>query len=425
MEKRILIEHVNVFNGHDAALTHDASIVVEGGIVAEILTGEVSREGFDEVVDGGGRTAIPGLIDSHAHIGMSAPHGQFETLRPDEIAVRSVAFARDMVSRGFTTIRDAGGLVYGLKASIDAGIVPGPRIFPSHACISQTCGHADFRTDRSQERHPDGSIMASTMRNGGLVLADGVPEVMRAVRDQLFLGASQIKIMAGGGLSSKFDHLYTTQYTFEELKAAVDCASDYGTYVMAHIYTPRCMQRAAKAGVKSFEHATLMDEETARIIKDNGIWVCTCPQFGSTVKREGMEAPKASGHQIPIEFMQNAERQSTELINRFDIPLVYGTDASDKIDYVAMRQHGDIRLFQKRFGDLKTLRALTGNAGELYKLCTYQHPYPDGEIGRLEAGSYADLLLVDGNPVEDVTLLAEQDNIRFVMKNGVAYKNTL
>lgn len=425
MEKRILIEHVNVFNGHDAALKKDASIVVTGGFVTEVLTGEVSREGFDEIIDGGGRTAIPGLIDSHAHIGMSAPHGLFETLRPDEIAVRSVAFARDMVSRGFTTIRDAGGMVYGLKASIDGGIVPGPRIFPSHACISQTCGHADFRTDRSQERHPDGSIMASTMRNGGMILADGVAEVMRAVRDQLFLGASQIKIMAGGGLSSKFDHLYTTQYTFEELKAAVDCASDYGTYVMAHIYTPKCMQRAARAGVKSFEHAQLMDEETARIIRDNGIWVCTCPQFGSAIPRQGTEAPKASGHQIPIEFMQNAERQSTELIERFDIPIVFGTDASDDPDYVARRQHGDITLFEKRFGSLKTLRALTGNAGELYGLCTYQHPYPDGKIGRLEAGAYADLLLVDGDPVEHVSVLADQANIRFVMKDGTVYKNTL
>ena len=130
-------------------------------------------------------------------------------------------------------------------------------------CISQTCGHADERRSRADERLGDGSYTAMAMRNGGMVIADGVPEVMRAVRQQLFLGASQIKIMAGGGLSSKFDNFYTTQYTFEELKAAVDCASDYGTYVMTHIYTPECMQRAAKAGVRSFEHATLMDEETA------------------------------------------------------------------------------------------------------------------------------------------------------------------
>lgn len=422
---KLLIEHVNVFDGYHETLTEGASIVVEDGLVRDILQEPVGHEDFAQVIDGGGRTAMPGMADSHAHLGMSAPQGKFETLRMDELAIRSTRFAREMLERGFTTVRDAGGVVYGLKATIDEGFIPGPRIFPSHACISQTCGHADFRSNRAQERLPNGEHTAPQMRTGGMVLADGVDQVMRAVRDQLFLGASQIKLMTGGGLSSKFDHLYTAQYTFEELKAAVDCASDYGTYVMAHIYTPACMQRAARAGVKSFEHATLMDEETARIIQDKGIWVCPGPQFGSNVRRAGTGAPKASGHQIPIETMMAAEAQSTELINRFDLPIVFGTDASDDPDYVAKRQHGDISLFKKRFGSLKTLRALTGNVYELGKLCTYQHPYPDGKLGILEAGSYADLLLVDGNPVADADVLADTDNIQLVMKGGVIYKNTI
>lgn len=422
---KTLIRHVNVFDGYHEARKEDVSIVIDDGFVSEIVSGAVSEERFDQVIDGGGRTAMPGLADSHVHLGLSAPPSEFESLRLDELAIRSTVFAREMVMRGFTTVRDAGGVVCGLKAAIDKGIIPGPRIFPSNACISQTCGHADFRSNRAQERLASGEHTAPQMRTGGMVLADGVPEVMRAVRTQLFLGASQIKVMAGGGLSSKFDHLYTAQYTFEELKAAVDCAADYGTYVMAHIYTPACMQRAARAGVKSFEHATLMDEETARIIQDKGIWVCPGPQFGSAVRREGCEAPKANGHSIPIEFMQAAEAQSTELINRFDIPFVFGTDASDDPAYVAKRQHGDISLFKKRFGSLKTIRALTGNVYEQGKLCTYQHPYPDGKLGLLEAGSYADLLLVDGNPVADVDILADQNNIRLVMKGGVIYKNSI
>lgn len=422
---RLLIKHVNVFDGYHEALKKDVSLVIEDGFVKEILSGEVGHEGFEQVVDGGGRIAMPGMADSHAHLGMSAPAAQLEEMRTDELAIRSARFAREMLERGFTTVRDAGGVVYGLKASIDKGFVPGPRIFPSHACVSQTCGHADFRSNRAQERLSNGEHIAPLMRNGGMILADGVAEVMRAVRDQLFLGASQIKVMAGGGLSSKFDHLFTAQYTFEELKAAVDCAADYGTYVMAHIYTPACMQRAALAGVKSFEHATLMDEETARIIQDKGIWVCPGPQFGSSVPREGTGKPKASGHQIPIETMQAAEAQSTELINRFDLPIVFGTDASDDPAYVAKRQHGDIALFKKRFGSLKTLRALTGNVYEQSKLCTYQHPYPDGKLGMLEEGSYADLLLVKGNPVEDADILTDVANIQLVMKGGEIYKNTL
>lgn len=422
---RLLIEHVNVFDGYHEKLTKNACIVVEDGMIQEIIQGQVGHEGFDKVIDGGERTAMPGMADCHAHLGMSAPQGKFESLRMDELAIRSTRFAREMLERGFTTVRDAGGVVYGIKTAIDEGFIPGPRIFPSHACISQTCGHADFRSNRAQERLASGEHTAPQMRTGGMVLADGADQVMRAVRDQLFLGASQIKVMAGGGLSSKFDHLFTAQYTFEELKAAVDCAADYGTYVMAHIYTPGCMQRAALAGVKSFEHATLMDEETARIIRDKGIWVCPGPQFASDVRRVGTGTPKASGHRIPIETMIAAEEQSTELINRFELSFVFGTDASDDPDYVAKRQHGDIALFKKRFGSLKTLRALTGNVYELGKLCTYQHPYPDGKLGILEAGSYADLLLVKGDPVEDVAILADVDNIHLVMKGGIIYKNRI
>lgn len=422
---KLLIERVNVFDGFHETMTENASIVVEDNLVREILTGPVSHDGFDRVIDGGGRTAMPGMVDNHVHLGMSAPAAEMDAMRIDELAIRSARFAREMLERGFTTVRDAGGVVYGLKASIDKGFVPGPRIFPSHACISQTCGHADFRSNRAQERLIGGEHTAPVMRSGGMVLADGVDEVMRAVRDQLFLGASQIKVMAGGGLSSKFDHLFTAQYTFEELKAAVDCAADYGTYVMAHIYTPRCMQRAARAGVMSFEHATLMDEETARIIRDKGIWVMPGPQFGSAIPRQGSGAPKASGHQIPIEDMQAAEARSTELINRFDIPFLFGTDASDDPVYVAKRQHSDISLFKKRFGSLRTLRALTGNVHELGKLCTYQHPYPDGKLGLLESDAYADLLLVEGDPLADAEVLCDPANIRLVMKDGVIYKSDL
>ena len=403
-----MIRNVNVFDGVHAKLIPHADVVIEDEMVTDICHGAENPEGFDLILDGKGCTAMPGMADCHAHLGMAAPMEVLKTLRLDELAIRSTRFAKEMLERGFTTVRDAGGVVYGLKASIDNGFVPGPRIFPSHACISQTCGHADMRTSRAEERLATGEHTAPQMRNGGMVLADGVPEVMRAVRDQLFLGASQIKLMTGGGLSSKFDHLYTAQYTFEELKAAVDCASDYGTYVMAHIYTPNCMQRAARAGVKSFEHATLMDEETARIIQDKGIWVSPCPQFGSSIPREGGRKTKASGHQIPIETMIAAEEQSTELINRFGLNIVFGTDASDSPEYVEKRQHSDISRFKHSFGSLKTLQSLTGNVYQLNKMCTYQHPYPDGKLGVLEVGSYADLLLVQGNPVEDADLLADK-----------------
>ena len=422
---KTMIRNVNVFDGVRERLAERMDVVIEDNLVTDICRAGERPEGFGLVIDGGGRTAMPGMADCHAHLGMSAPMDLLRTLRVDELAIRSTWFAREMLERGFTTVRDAGGVVYGLKACIDGGVVPGPRIFPSHACISQTCGHADMRASRAEERLAGGEHTSPLMRSGGMVLADGVPEVMRAVRDQLFLGASQVKVMAGGGLSSPFDHLLTAQYTFEELKAAVDCAADYGTYVMAHIYTPGCMQRAARAGVRSFEHATLMDEETARIIQDKGIWVCPCPQFGSHVPRTGAGRPKASGRQIPLEDMIAAEERSTELINRFGLRLLFGTDASDTPEYVEQRQHSDISRYKRRFGSLETLRSLTGSVRELGRLCTYQHPYPDGKRGVLEPGAYADLLLVDGNPVEDADILADKDRIVLVMKDGTVYKNRL
>ena len=421
-----LIKNVRIFDGKTDALTENACIVIEDELVSAVETGSVPEEGFDAVIDGRGMTAMPGMCDSHAHLGLSAQGSAIKNMRVDEIAIRSTVFAREMLERGFTTVRDAGGLTCGLKATIDAGVIPGPRIFPSNACISQTCGHADMRSSRAEYRLPDGTYLSPFMNAGEMVLADGVSEVMRAVRDQLFLGASQIKIMAGGGLSSPFDHLFTTQYTFEEVKAAVDCAEDYGTYVMAHIYTPRCMQRAAKAGVKSFEHATLMDEETARVIADNGIWVCPCPQFGSAVKRAGSSTPpKVSGYQMPIEAMIAAENFSTEMIDKYDICILFGTDASDSPQYVEYRQHNDISLYKKRFGSYRTLKSLTGNVNELVKLCTYQNPYAGGKLGVLEKDAWADILLVDGNPLADADVLANKDNIRLVMKGGKVYKDNI
>lgn len=416
-----LICNVSVFDGYHAELLEHGSVLVEDNLVTEITQDPQDPRQFDEVIDGCGMTAIPGLIDCHIHMSATTSSAQRDRMRPDEIAVRSVRFAHEMLMRGFTTVRDAGGLVYGLKVSIDSGYTDGPRIYPSHAYLSQTCGHGDQRTNRAQGRDAFGSYPSPAMRSGETVICDGVPEVMRAVREQLYLGASQIKLHAGGGLSSLLDHLFTVQFTEEEMRAAVQCASDFGTYVMAHLYTPEAMQRAARAGIKSFEHGTLMDEETARMIADMGIWVCPCPQFG----RPNGGPPKGVVPKVPLDFMVNAENQETELINRFDLPIVYGTDATGTPEHAEEVQLDDFRYIKKRFGSLKGLRSATGNAHELFKLCTMQNPYHEGKVGVLEKGSFADILLVDGNPVEDLDVLADKNNIRVIMKDGTIYKNTL
>jgi imidazolonepropionase-like amidohydrolase len=343
------------------------------------------------------------LTDAHVHLSITG-NSLSDGWRIDEKAVRSVRFAKEMLLRGFTTVRDAGGITFGLKKNIDNGYLEGPRILPSNSMISQTSGHGDIRANHAEER-----------------IADGVDEVIRAVREQLFLGASQIKLMAGGGFSSAYDPLPTVQFSLEEMKAAVGAAADYGTYVMAHLYTPQSMHRAAKAGVKCFEHATMLDEETARIVADQGIWITPGPQLGREYPLEGLSKSVIK----LIEDFRRGERISTELIDKYNLPILYGTDAFGNTDKAAEIQLDDFRLYKARFGSYRGIVAATGNAHELIKLSTYQNPYPEGKIGVLEEGSFADLLIIRGNPVEDLAILSDVTNIRFIMKNAVVYKNML
>ena len=215
------------------------------------------------------------------------------------------------------------------------------------------------------------------------------------------------------------------------MKAAVDAASDYGTYVMAHLYTPDSIQRAVKAGVKSLEHTNLMDDETGRIVAEAGAYIMPGPQFGRERPRpdvSGMtraEAKEALRFSEKGDYVRAGEEAATEAINKYDIPILFGTDSFGDPEWVDKYQLDDFRFFKRRFGTWKGLRAATGNVNDLIKLTTYQNPYPDGKIGVLEEGSYADMLAIRGNPVEDLDVLADRNNIRLIMKGAKIYKNTL
>lgn len=417
---KILIKNANVFDGKHENLKKNTSVIIEDNLVKEIYEGAVSEREFEQIIDAENKTVIPGLTDAHVHLFYNG-NGISDAMRQDENAVRSVRFARDMLLRGFTTVRDAGGVTYGLKKNIDNGYLEGPRILPSNAFISQTSGHGDTRASRAEYRLTDGIYTSAVLQSKGTVLADGVAEVLRAVREQLFLGASQIKIMAGGGISSAYDPIQTVQFTLEEMKAAVSAAEDYGTYVMAHLYTSQSMQRAAKAGVKSFEHATIMDEETAKIIAANGIWVTPGPQCGRNWHNElTPESVKRKSAMV-----KQGEAFTTELIHKYNLPILFGTDSFGDPDRVDKYQLEDFSFFKKRFGSFKGLVAATGNVYELTKLMTYQNPYPEGKIGVLEKGAFADLCIVEGNPVADLDILADRNNMKLIMKDGKIYKNIL
>lgn len=304
MEKhrKKLIKNAAVFDGQSSGLVQGKKIVIEDDIVTEITADEVSEENFDEVFDGTGMVAMPGMTDAHVHMGCLFAKGEFPV---DYATVLTVAKCKDALMAGFTTFRDAGSVSEGLKLAFDEGVLPGPRIYPCGAYISQTCGHRDSEYAHTyrdiQYRHPSSTV-----------LADGVPEIIRAVREQFYRGASHIKLMA------------------------------------------------------------------------------------------------------------------TEILNRHeDIRLLFGTDMMITGPDYQVEQSEDIRYYEKRFGTMRALRALTGTANEVFALTTYQNPYPKGKIGVLEAGSYADLLLVDGDPTKSVSVLADTDHLRLIMKGGTVYKNTL
>ncbi len=420
----IAITHANVFDGLNDSYRENVSVVIEDDHVLEITEEDISEGNFERVIDAGGKTVIPGLVDSHVHL-------MFGDGRLDELTVHGVRNARNFLYAGFTTVRDAGGAVYGIKKGIDDGIIEGPRIFPSYSFISQTCGHGDFRESRGAARIADHIYTSPNLMNGQSYIADGVPEVLKAVREQLFMGASQIKIMAGGGLSSQYDPVQTQQYTLEEMKAAVSAASDYGTYVMAHLYTTESIKRALKAGVKSFEHAHLLDDEAARIAQAQDVFIVPCPNFKQSPKKTdkpdeaGGEKKSASGNlykDIARKALFAGVEIQAELINKYDLNIAYGTDFIERFSKGIVRTD-DLVSYAERFGNYRALRSATGDAGRLSAFTTYQNPYPEGKIGVLEGGAFADLLIVDGDPLKDISVLTDPENIRLIMKGGKIYKD--
>ncbi|MUJ19846.1 metal-dependent hydrolase family protein [Aliivibrio fischeri] len=416
-----VITNANVFNGVDNQLQENVSLLIENNVITQI--GDVDLSLASEIIDAKGGTVMPGLMDAHVHITMSAPFHELDKMTREEVAIRSAKVAEGMLMRGFTTVRDVAGNTLGLKNCIDNGYATGPRILPSQAAISQTCGHSDYRQNQAQERtgsHEDSPLM----KTGAFKVADGRSEVLRAVREQLFMGASQIKMMAGGGASSTFDPLDTIQYTLDEMKAAVEAASDYGTYVAAHIHTADAMRRAAEAGVMSFEHATIMDDDIAKTIKDKGIFVIPSYFTSSLIAERKIPLGSETLYQ-KTERVGKAMFKSAELIKKYDIQnICFGTDCVGTLD-VHKTQSEELQAIETVFDSLTALKMVTSNCGRLFEMSTYKHPYQEGKLGQITEGAYADLLIIEGNPLEGVACVTNTETQKLIMKDGVVYKNTL
>lgn len=417
--KPILLRNVTIFDGTAGRLVEGQNVLVEGKLI-KALVASADTVADADVIDCGGRTLMPGMIDAHWH-SILAGISQMAAMTADVPYVHLVAAqeAERTVLRGFTTVRDAGGPAFALKRAIDEGRIAGPRIYPSGAMISQTSGHGDFRMRTDLPRSSQNSL--SPLEEAGVaMIADGEAEVLRRVREQLMLGATQIKVHGGGGVASTYDPLDALQYTEAEMKAAVSAAADWGTYVCVHTYTPAGIQRALACGVKSIEHGQLADEDTVRRMADANAWWSIQPFLAD----EDANVYPTPDQQAKQKAVAEGTVRAIELGQKHNVKMALGTDILFSPQGTA-KQGRLLAKFGRWYDNADVLRLLTSGNAELAGLSGPRNPYP-GKLGRIEAGAYADILVVDGNPLEDISLIADPDRtMKLIMKDGRIHKNTL
>jgi imidazolonepropionase-like amidohydrolase len=416
-----LFQNVRIFDGKRAALSAASDVLVRGNTIARISAGQTIEPNADiRVIAAGGRVLMPGLIDAHWHAFMAAtPQMLLMTAEPSYLHLLAARQAEATLMRGFTTVRDLGGPVFGLKRAIDEVVMTGPRIYPSGAFISQTSGHGDFRFPFELPRVLGGPLSHSEIE-GVAAIADSPDEVRLRAREQLRRGASQIKLMAGGGVASPYNPIESTQYTEAELRAAVEAADNWGTYVTVHAYTPRAIRQAVAAGVKCIEHGQLIDEPTAELLADKGIWWSLQP-FLDDEDASPLANPVSRKKALEVfAGTDNAYR----LAKKYKIKTAFGTDLLFDAR-VASRQGAILAKMVRWYTPAEALKMATADNGELMALSGFINPYP-GKLGVVEEGALADLLLVDGDPLENIKLLEDPDkNLLIIMKDGTIYKNAL
>jgi imidazolonepropionase-like amidohydrolase len=418
-----LITNVNIFDGKADELIMGQDVLVEKNLIKEIGK-NLKANNAATVIDAKGKTLMPGIIEGHGHIGLPPVAVTDLPANADwqYIGVGAAVNAKIYLDSGWTTVRDAGGPSFGIKKAIDEGWVPGPRVYPAGRLISQTSGHADIRPGYAAP-HPNDLTELPWANREFFAIADGVPEVLRSVREELRKGAVHIKLMAGGGISSQYDPIHTTQSTPAEMKAAVDAAADWGTYVMVHAYTDASVRRAIEAGVKVIEHGQLMTDETAKLVAKKGVWFST--QIAFLGEKPTPEQIKIFGEVTAAKFIsvQKGLETSLKFAKKYDLKVAFGTDLWGPRIYEITKE---FTYRKKYFSNIEILKQATSLNGELLRLTGKLNPYPQGPIGVIEKGAYADLLVVDGNPLEQIELLTKpKENIKVIMKDGVIYKNTL
>jgi imidazolonepropionase-like amidohydrolase len=405
----VLFKDVRIFNGVDAELT-PGHVLVEGNKIAKISAKPIDPPTGATVIDGANRILSPGFIDLHCHLTGQMPR-DWRGAHPWVNGAITAKAARHYLMSGFTTVRDAGGTHPDLARAIDEGLFPGPRVFPSGAIVTQTAGHGDWR--RPDAPHPALSCCGegAVLGDGSSVIADGVPLTLAAVRENLKHGATQIKIMGGGGVMSDYDPIFSLQPSPEEIRAAVQAAGDFGTYVLAHAYTSEAVRRLVDNGVKVIEHGLLIDDETARLCADRGIVISTQVLVFRTV---GELPGVTERNREKLREVLAGQDRLMGLIKKYGLKTGFGTDLIMG-EYPRVCEEFTARA--DYFTPAEILRQATSESAEVIRLCGRLNRH--GNFGEIREGWLADLLLIQGDPFADISILEKPDEtLAVIMKNG-------
>jgi len=415
-----LIQNVDIFDGKTDNLAIGMSVLVEGNRIAKIAE-SIPAPADAIVIDAKGKTLMPGLIDAHWHSMYNFwPISQVLSSDFGYLSIGAAKAAKETLMRGFTTVRDAGGNAFPISRATDDGLIEGPRVYPSGPYISQTSGHGDFRGPLVVPENP-GTPLDYFQRTGQTLIADGVPEVIKATRIALRMGATQIKAMAGGGVSSLYDPLDVTEYTFEEMKAIVDVAKTWNTYVAIHANTDDAIRQWVEAGAMSVEHGFFIGEETAKLMAKKGVWWSMQPMEAKGEDAFKFESPISTAK---YEQCVAGLEKVVALAKKHHIKTAFGTDLLFDPN-LAAKQGKFLAKLKRWYTPYEALKMATSENAELLKLSGPRDPYP-GKLGTIEEGALADLLLVDGNPLENIELVADPHrNFVLIMKDGKIFKNTI
>lgn len=421
MYENFLIKNTEIFNGKDEK-TFIGNVLIVGNLIDKVSASPIPVPDSLTVteINGEGKFLMPGLIDNHVHLAMNVttfPDLINPGMTNEKLDELMRVEGSEMLMRGFTTVRDEGGPVFTVKKDFDNRNCPGPRIFPSGAMISQTSGHGDMRMPDEKSRRWGGGV--SKGESLGLsFIADGVPEVLTAARENLRSGASQVKIMAGGGAGSVYDPLDVTQYTPDEIKAAVNAAEDWGTYVTVHAYTSRAVRRCIEAGVKCIEHGHLLDSEAIKMLADHDAFLSLqvfdeAPVTAPPFIREKLHSVIVGTDNV---FKWAIQHQ---------VKLLWGNDLIFAPQN-SFKQSTAILKLQAWFNNYEILKLITSNNARIFELSGLRSPYRAGKLGEISEGAYADLIIIDGNPLKELKVMTEYERrFKVIIKDGFVVKNTI